>query len=74
MDKTVRLWDMETKICLQMFAHNDYGKNFTSLSLVAHSVSHLYDALLLLFILFLWKKHLLIIIFYSDLRSIQPSR
>ncbi|KAJ4842682.1 hypothetical protein Tsubulata_014904 [Turnera subulata] len=24
MDKTVRLWDMETKTCLKMFAHNDY--------------------------------------------------
>ncbi|XP_022972781.1 uncharacterized protein LOC111471287 [Cucurbita maxima] len=24
MDKTVRLWDMETKNCLKMFAHNDY--------------------------------------------------
>lgn len=24
MDKTVRLWDMETKSCLKMFAHNDY--------------------------------------------------
>ncbi|CAK9319981.1 unnamed protein product [Citrullus colocynthis] len=23
-DKTVRLWDMETKSCLKMFAHNDY--------------------------------------------------
>lgn len=26
MDKTVRLWDMETKSCLKLFAHNDYGK------------------------------------------------
>ncbi|CAI0427159.1 unnamed protein product [Linum tenue] len=24
MDKTVRLWDMESKSCLKMFAHNDY--------------------------------------------------
>ncbi|KAJ8645467.1 hypothetical protein MRB53_007215 [Persea americana] len=24
MDKTVRLWDMETKTCLKLFAHNDY--------------------------------------------------
>ncbi|KAL8114094.1 hypothetical protein AgCh_021101 [Apium graveolens] len=24
MDKTVRLWDIETKDCLKMFAHNDY--------------------------------------------------
>ncbi|XP_027337119.1 WD repeat-containing protein 44-like [Abrus precatorius] len=24
MDKTVRLWDLETKTCLKMFAHNDY--------------------------------------------------
>ncbi|XP_064955234.1 uncharacterized protein LOC135607387 [Musa acuminata AAA Group] len=24
MDKTVRLWDMETKSCLRLFAHNDY--------------------------------------------------
>ncbi|KAM0945718.1 putative transcription factor WD40-like family [Dioscorea sansibarensis] len=24
MDKTVRLWDMETKACLKLFAHNDY--------------------------------------------------
>ncbi|KAK9116646.1 hypothetical protein Sjap_015593 [Stephania japonica] len=24
MDKTVRLWDMETKTCLRLFAHNDY--------------------------------------------------
>ncbi|CAK9179962.1 unnamed protein product [Ilex paraguariensis] len=26
MDKTVRLWDMESKSCLKLFAHNDYGK------------------------------------------------
>lgn len=26
MDKTVRMWDMETKSCLKMFAHNDYGE------------------------------------------------
>lgn len=25
MDKTVRLWDLETKTCLKFFAHNDYG-------------------------------------------------
>ncbi|KAI3852479.1 hypothetical protein MKW92_030179 [Papaver armeniacum] len=24
MDKTVRLWDMESKSCLKLFAHNDY--------------------------------------------------
>ncbi|KAK8948228.1 Protein HIRA [Platanthera guangdongensis] len=24
MDKTVRLWDMESKACLKLFAHNDY--------------------------------------------------
>ncbi|CAJ1798316.1 unnamed protein product [Sphenostylis stenocarpa] len=24
MDKTVRLWDLETKACLKFFAHNDY--------------------------------------------------
>ncbi|KAL6658505.1 hypothetical protein ACP70R_004091 [Stipagrostis hirtigluma subsp. patula] len=24
MDKTVRLWDMDTKTCLKLFAHNDY--------------------------------------------------
>ncbi|XP_043691575.1 WD repeat-containing protein 44-like [Telopea speciosissima] len=24
MDKTVRLWDMESKTCLRVFAHNDY--------------------------------------------------
>ncbi|GLT92533.1 hypothetical protein SLE2022_103670 [Rubroshorea leprosula] len=24
MDKTVRLWDLETKSCIKMFAHNDY--------------------------------------------------
>ncbi|XP_062095646.1 uncharacterized protein LOC133801451 [Humulus lupulus] len=24
MDKTVRLWDLESKSCLKMFAHNDY--------------------------------------------------
>nr|CAD1840916.1 unnamed protein product [Ananas comosus var. bracteatus] len=24
MDKTVRLWDIETKSCLKLFAHNDY--------------------------------------------------
>ncbi|KAM6574618.1 hypothetical protein CsatA_022945 [Cannabis sativa] len=24
MDKTVRLWDLESKSCLRMFAHNDY--------------------------------------------------
>lgn len=28
MDKTVRLWDLESKTCLKMFAHNDYGKIF----------------------------------------------
>lgn len=28
MDKTVRLWDMETKTCLKLFAHNDYGETF----------------------------------------------
>ncbi|KAK4345560.1 hypothetical protein RND71_035736 [Anisodus tanguticus] len=26
MDKTVRLWDIETQSCLKMFAHNDYGE------------------------------------------------
>jgi hypothetical protein len=26
MDKTVRLWDMDTKTCLKMFPHNDYGE------------------------------------------------
>ena len=26
MDKTVRLWDLETKSCLKFFAHNDYGE------------------------------------------------
>lgn len=26
MDKTVRLWDIETQSCLKLFAHNDYGK------------------------------------------------
>ena len=26
MDKTVRLWDLESKSCLKLFAHNDYGK------------------------------------------------
>lgn len=26
MDKTVRLWDIETQTCLKMFAHNDYGE------------------------------------------------
>lgn len=26
MDKTVRLWDMESKSCLKVFAHNDYGE------------------------------------------------
>lgn len=25
MDKTVRLWDVDTKSCLKLFAHNDYG-------------------------------------------------
>lgn len=29
MDKTVRLWDMETKDCLKMFSHNDYGERHT---------------------------------------------
>ncbi|XP_021750711.1 WD repeat-containing protein 44-like [Chenopodium quinoa] len=24
MDKTVRLWDLEKKVCLKLFAHNDY--------------------------------------------------
>lgn len=26
MDKTVRLWNMESKVCLKLFAHNDYGE------------------------------------------------
>ncbi|XP_039778125.1 WD repeat-containing protein 44-like [Panicum virgatum] len=26
MDKTVRLWNMDTKTCLKMFPHNDYGE------------------------------------------------
>lgn len=26
MDKTVRLWDIETNSCLRMFTHSDYGK------------------------------------------------
>ena len=26
MDKTVRLWDLETRTCLKLFAHNDYGE------------------------------------------------
>lgn len=25
MDNTVRLWDLETKTCLKIFVHNDYG-------------------------------------------------
>lgn len=24
----MRLWDLESKTCLKMFAHNDYGKIF----------------------------------------------
>jgi len=28
MDKTVRLWDLESKSCLKFFAHNDYGEIF----------------------------------------------
>jgi WD40 repeat protein len=26
MDKTVRLWDTESKACLKTFAHSDYGE------------------------------------------------
>lgn len=26
MDKTVRLWDLESKSCLKLFSHNDYGE------------------------------------------------
>lgn len=26
MDKTVRMWGLESKSCLKMFAHNDYGE------------------------------------------------
>lgn len=26
MDKTVRLWDLESKSCIKVFAHSDYGK------------------------------------------------
>ncbi|GKC62209.1 WD repeat-containing protein 44-like protein, partial [Tanacetum coccineum] len=25
MDKTVRLWDIETRNCLKVFSHSDYG-------------------------------------------------
>ena len=25
-DKIVRLWDLESKSCLKLFAYNDYGK------------------------------------------------
>ena len=28
MDKTVRLWDLDTKTCLKVFAHTDYGEIF----------------------------------------------
>ncbi|XP_047956713.1 WD repeat-containing protein 44-like isoform X2 [Salvia hispanica] len=28
MDKTVRLWDLETKSCLKTFAHNDYDDDY----------------------------------------------
>jgi len=27
MDKTVRLWDLETKTCLYKFPHSDYGES-----------------------------------------------
>jgi WD40 repeat protein len=26
MDKTVRLWDTESKVCLKTFTHSDYGE------------------------------------------------
>lgn len=26
MDKTVRMWDLETQSCLKIFAHSDYGE------------------------------------------------
>ncbi|KAF6156416.1 hypothetical protein GIB67_009074 [Kingdonia uniflora] len=28
MDKTVRLWDMESRSCLKLFAHNDYDERY----------------------------------------------
>lgn len=34
MDKTVRMWDLETKSCLKIFTHNDYGEmpNYTAVT------------------------------------------
>jgi WD40 repeat protein len=44
MDKTVRLWDLESKSCLKLFAHNDYGKmppNHVTYTLESDSNSYL---------------------------------
>lgn len=38
MDKTVRLWDMETQNCLKMFAHNDYGEMAYSYTSKHHGI------------------------------------
>jgi len=27
MDKTVKLWDLESRTCLNTFTHNDYGES-----------------------------------------------
>lgn len=36
MDKTVRLWNMESQDCLKMFAHSDYGKE-AMYTIIAHA-------------------------------------
>lgn len=38
MDKTVRLWDMDTRSCLKLFAHNDYGKLLQHMNTLHNSV------------------------------------
>lgn len=45
MDKTVRLWDIETKDCLKMFAHNDYGE------MAYHMVTVFYPTVVIPYIL-----------------------
>ena len=44
MDKTVRLWDLSSKSCLQIFSHSDYGEYMQLLHL-AVSLSLLFLAL-----------------------------
>lgn len=67
MDKTVRLWDMETRSCLKLFAHNDYGK------MPKHAIS----AQSITFVMYFLSNILLLLIyvrFCSNLYTIQPDR